>query len=164
LQRDRICAPHAIETLGAAEAAQIEEDISEYGRLGGLTLAIGGSPWANSPIVSSDEVQQAHAVLDELRRRTFPTVEAALEGASEGTRLPKPETIAGWGPRVELWGDFVKTLDYFTPEIYDRNLEEVCEQFAPASRGGVSRMKASLFSGDYKHVVTSSARSTWLRG
>jgi hypothetical protein len=47
-------------------------------------------------------------------------------------------------------GDVVKTLDYFAPEIYDRNLEEVCEQFAPASRGGVSRMKASLFSGDYK--------------
>lgn len=141
---------HAIDVLGAAEARAIEEELSEYARLGGLTLAAGGSPWAHSPIVSSDEVQQAHAALDELRRHTFPTVQAALERASQQTGLPSASTLAEWEPRIDLWGDVAETLANFTPTIYGLDLEAICERFNAASRGGIARLKAGLFSSDYK--------------
>jgi very-short-patch-repair endonuclease/DNA polymerase III delta prime subunit len=140
----------AIDTLGAEEARKVEEDLAEYARLGGLTLATSGSPWAKSPVVSAEEVQQAHASLDELRRHTFPKVESALERSSDETALPKAERLADWQSHIDLWGDIAQTLSNFAPEIYERDLEVSCERFAAASRGGLSRMKAGLFSGDYK--------------
>jgi very-short-patch-repair endonuclease len=140
----------AVEALGGPEARQVEEDLAEYARLGGLTLATSGSPWASSPIVSSEEVQQAHAALDELRRHTLATVEGALGRASEETGLPKAATIAEWEPRIDLWGDVAETLSSLAAEIYERDLEAICERFAAASGGGLARMKAGLFSGDYK--------------
>jgi len=139
-----------IEMLGANEAREIEEELSEYARLGGLTLASGGSPWAHSPIVSSDDVQQAHAVLDELRRHTFPTVAPALERTSEQTGLPPAVTLAEWEPRIELWRDIATTLANFTPAIYGLDLEEICGRLNAASRGGITHLKAALFSSDYK--------------
>jgi hypothetical protein len=50
----------AIEELSGAEADRVEEELAEYAQLGGFGPSTSASPWAKSPIVSIDEVQQAH--------------------------------------------------------------------------------------------------------
>jgi very-short-patch-repair endonuclease/DNA polymerase III delta prime subunit len=140
----------ALDRLDIGTAVQIEEDLSEFARLGGMTLALSGSPWAQSPIISSEEVQTAHAGVDELRRHTLPTTLSALRSASETTALPLAETIEAWEPRLALWQDVHETLALYQTSIYDEDLDELCTQLAPAADSGFARLKGSLFSTDYK--------------
>lgn len=136
--------------LGANVKSQLEEDLAELARLGGMTLALSGSPWANSPIVSAEEVQRAHAAIDELRRHTLPTTLASLRAASDKTGLPAAETLEEWEPRLTLWDDVAETLAVYQPAIYEQDLEQLCIQLAPATDGRFSRLKASIFSAEYK--------------
>jgi len=140
----------AIEALGAGAARQVEDDLTEYARLGGLTITASGSPWSDSPVVSVEEVQQAYAAVDELRKHVLPTARNLLEFASAETGLPVVETVAGWSSRIELWTQVESTLARFTPAIYALDLEALCESFAPAKRGGFALAKAVLRSADYK--------------
>lgn len=139
-----------LDRIGVNLESQLEEDLAEFARLGGMTLALSGSPWANSPIFSADEVQRAHAAIDELRRHTFPTTLAALGSASDKTGLPGAETPEEWERRLTLWDDVAETLAVYQPALYEQVLEQFCTQLAPAADGGFSRLKASLFSAEYK--------------
>jgi DNA polymerase III delta prime subunit len=138
-----------IQALGSEAARQAQEDLAEYARRGGLTLAASGSPWAESRIASAEEVQQAHTALDELRRHTFPTTRKLLERASADTGLPEAQTVAGWSARIAAWIQIQKTLSVFAPAAYDLDLESVCGSLAAAARGGFARVKA-LVSAEYK--------------
>jgi very-short-patch-repair endonuclease len=139
-----------LDRIDADSESQLEEDLAEYARLGGMTLASSGSPWVNSPIVSSDEVQKAHAQIDELRRHTLTTRLAALGQASSATGLPEAGTLGEWEQRLDLWQDIRETLDEYRPDIYEQDLEQLCAELAPAADGGFARFKASLFSAEYK--------------
>lgn len=139
-----------LERLDADVKRQVEEDLGEYARLSGMTLALSDSPWARSPIVSSDEVQRAHAGIDDLHRHVLPTTLASLLRASEATGLPAARTLVEWSPRLDLWTDVESTRKLFEPALFQQDLEHLCAQLAPAANGGLARMKASLFSADYK--------------
>jgi hypothetical protein len=139
-----------IEALSEAAARQAAEDMADYARLGGLTLSASGSPWARSPIVSADEVRQADAVLDEVRRHTLPATRALLERASGDTGLSAPRALAGWARVIDAWTQAGKTLSAMTPGIYELNLQAACEALTPAGHGGFGRLWAALTSSRYR--------------
>jgi very-short-patch-repair endonuclease len=139
-----------LDRLGAEAERQAEEELAEFARLGGMTLASSGSPWVNSAIVSNDEVRQAHAQIDEIRRHTLPTVLAALRQASEATGLTAAPTLAEWQERLDVWDEVRATLNQYQPALYEQELEQLCAELEPAVEGGFSRLKASLFSSGYK--------------
>ena len=139
----------AVTALSQAAARQAADDISDYARLGGLTL-VTASPWAASPIVSAEEVRQADAVLDEVRRHTLPRTRALLERAAGETALPVPQALSGWAALTGAWTEIAATLSVMTPAVYDLDLRETCEALAPAGRGGLSRLWAALTSSRYR--------------
>jgi very-short-patch-repair endonuclease len=141
-----------IEGLGEATARQAVDDLADYARLGGLTLAASGSPWARSPIVSADEVRQADMVLDEVRRHTLPRTRALLERASGETGLPVPQTLSGWTEPIDAWTTIAATLSAMTPAIYELDLQGTCEALAAAGRGGFGRLWAALTSSRYREA------------
>jgi very-short-patch-repair endonuclease len=141
---------YVLERLDGEAARQVEEDLAEYARFGGLTLASSGSPWSNAEIVSNEEVQAVFGLVDRLRTHTLPTALAVLSPVSDETRLPPSESLAGWETRLRLWGEVHDTLGFFQPAVFERDLEQLCERLAPAGDGGFSRMRASLLSGEYK--------------
>jgi hypothetical protein len=140
----------AIEKLSAEKARQAQEDLADYARLGGMTLAATGSPWTSSPVISAEEVQQAHAALDELRRHVLPTAQALLARACGETGLPESETASGWSARVDIWKRAQATLTAFERGVYELDLDRICDTLAPAARGGLARMRAAVASSDYK--------------
>lgn len=143
-----------LERLDGEAARQVEEDLSEYVRLGGLTLTSSGSPWAKAEVVSNEGVQEAFGLVERLRTHTLPTAQAVLSPVSDETRLPASESLADWEPRLRLWGEVHDTLGFFQPAVYEHDLEQLCHRLAPAGEGGFSRLKASLISGDYKAART----------
>ena len=140
----------AIEALTGPAARQAADDIADYARLGGLTLAAGGSPWARSPIVSADEVQRAYAVLDEVRRHALPRTRALLERCGSETGLREPGTLSGWAPLIDAWAQIAETLTEMTPAIWELDPQASCEALAPAGRGGLGRLWGTLTSGRYR--------------
>jgi very-short-patch-repair endonuclease/DNA polymerase III delta prime subunit len=138
--------------LGREAVAAIEEDLSEYARLDGFTLASSGRPWAQANVVSAEEAQQANTLVEELRRHRLPQAIDALERTSEETGLPPAATVADWEPRLQLWREVAATLSECEPTLYEQELEALIGQLAPAEAGGFARMKASLLSGEYKQA------------
>jgi very-short-patch-repair endonuclease/DNA polymerase III delta prime subunit len=134
------------------------EDLAQYARLGGFTLPSSGKPWAHASVVSAEEVEQANALVEELRRHRLPQAIDMLERAAETTGLRAAPSLAEWGPRLHLWREVAVTLAACEAALYEQELAALVERLAPAEAGGFARMRASLFSRDYKQ-----ARAT-LRG
>jgi very-short-patch-repair endonuclease len=141
-----------LERLDAAAERQLEEDLAGYARLGGMTLASSGSPWVNSPIVSSDEVRQAREQTEEIHRHTLLTTLAALRQASERTGLTAAASMDGWAGRLDLWAAVRATREEYHPRLFEQNLEQLCADLAPAAEGGFARLKASLLAAEYKEA------------
>jgi very-short-patch-repair endonuclease len=140
----------ALQGLGGAVARQAAEDLTQYARLGGLTLVSRDSPWAQSPIISDEEARQADEVLDEVRRHALPATLALLRRASSETGLPEPQSLAGWAELIDAWAGAGAALAAMTPAVYDLDLQAACDGFAAAARGGVARLWAALTSARYR--------------
>lgn len=139
-----------LERLDRTVIRQAEEDLAEYGRLGGLTLAAAGSPWARSPVASTDEVRRAADCLDNVLRYALPNAVSLLTRAAAQTGVPEPETMAGWTAVTDAWTQISATLQTATPAVYDLDLPAACEDLAPAGRGGFARLSAAATSGAYR--------------
>ena len=148
-----------LERLDRAVIRQAEDDLARCAELGGLTLAVSGSPWANSPVVSSDQVQQAAGCLDEILRHALPNTHALLIRAADDTGVPRPRTISDWTPLIGLWTKVSATLAVLTPAVYELDLQEACTALEPAGRSGLARISAAVTSSAYK-AARASVRGT----
>ncbi len=148
-----------LERLDRTVIRQAEDDLAGYAQLGGLTLAVSGSPWASSPVVSPDQVQQAAATLDEILRHVLPNAHALLVRAADDTGVTRPQTISGWTPLIDLWTKTSTTLMTLTPGVYELDLQEVFTALEPAGRGGLARISAAVTSSTYK-AARASVRGT----
>jgi len=117
----------------------LEEDLSQYARLGGFTLPSSSRAWANANVVSAEEAQRANALVEELRRHRLAQAVDALERASEATGLSAASTVSDWKPRLLLWHEVNSTLSECEPAIYEQELEALIAQLAPARGGGFKR-------------------------
>jgi very-short-patch-repair endonuclease len=144
-----------LERLDAQAKAQVEEELSEYAGLGGFTSGARTSRWLKSKIISNEEVQRAYALVEEGRRHTLPTTLATLRRAADATGLSAAPSVGEWEGRLKLWSELHDTLEMFEPALFTLELSELADQLEPAGAGAVARVKASLFSSDYK-----SARET----
>lgn len=136
--------------LDEASARQVEAEIEEYVSLGGPHL--GSSQWANARVESSEDVQEAYDLVRRVHQSALPRAWRLLRSAVAETGLAEPTSLNEWDPRLDLLGQVRETLQFFTPAIFERNLNEVCELLAPAHGGGWSRLWASVISGDYRRT------------
>ena len=83
--------PQQLEQLGGKAVSGAENDLRDFARLGGLTLATGQSPWRRAQITSGEEAQIALQGVEELRRTTLPNVLAALRRAATETASRQPQ-------------------------------------------------------------------------
>jgi very-short-patch-repair endonuclease len=139
-----------LKRLDEDTARDVREKLAEYARLGGFTLASGGSVWASAEIVSQDQLAAALALVDGLRRHSLPTSQQMLERAATETGLPPAATLSEWQERLELWAQIDETLKFFEAAVFERDLNALARSLAPAAAGGFIRVKASVTSGEYK--------------
>ena len=140
----------AIEKLTGAAFRQAEDDLAQYARLGGLTLAASSSPWACSPVISADETRRAAETLDEIRRHALPNTLALLARACQETGLPSPGRLADTAATIAAWTHADGIGSVLTPEVYELDLQAICETLAPAGRKGFGRAWAGLTSAEYR--------------
>ncbi len=141
-----------LEKLDANLKRQVEDDLLDYTRRGGFALNSGRSPWRNSNIVTAEQVQQAHALLEEMRRGTLPNTLATLAQLSENVDLPLAPTLKDWELRLRLIEDVGQVLTFFRRGIYEEDLDGICDSLAPAGKGSFARLRAFMLSGNYRQA------------
>ncbi len=118
----------------------LEEELAQYARLGGFTLASSGDPWAWAEVVSVEAVERANALVEELRRHRLAQAFGALDQAAATTGLPPASTVSAWQSRLEVWREIAATVEDCDPAIYEQDLEALVVQLEPAHASGFTRM------------------------
>lgn len=139
-----------IERLDNATADLAARDLALYMDLGGLHMAESTSPWANSPIVSTDEMRQADETLNEVLYQALPATWELLSQACRTTATRLPRTLDECTPVISLWRTAAELASVATPAIYALDLPAERAALAPAGRGGFTRLLAILTSPAYR--------------
>jgi very-short-patch-repair endonuclease len=138
--------------LDAETFESATQALRDYVGLGGLTVDTSGSPWANSAITTTDEARRALGLARRLRDRTLPHTSGMLKRAAEETGLKPKQAIEGWSPVIELWREVAQTLASVSHDLYEEPLEDILEALAPATRSGLGRVAAAVFSGEFRRA------------
>jgi very-short-patch-repair endonuclease/DNA polymerase III delta prime subunit len=149
--------------LGSQAFVTIRGQLEQYADLGGLTLSTSGNAWARSPVTSEEEARQADGVLRELLGTSLPATAQLLGRACQVTGVPYPPTLAAAAPLIAVWTKITAQQAAFSPALYQLDLRAERDALAPAARGGLARIWASLSSGNYR-AARARVRATALTG
>src|SRR5262249_5101272 len=147
--RSQVRLPGSAAGLDSAAFATVSGELERYAELGGLRLTSTVSPWARSPITQTHQVQEASSLLDEIRGSALPSMLRLISSTCDETGTRLPESLAAAEPLVNLWAKIADVAAFFGPDIYSLDLAAERAALAPAARGGLARLAASLTSSPY---------------
>lgn len=116
------------------DRSSIAEDITEAARLGQFQYGPSDSPWYGVTFVTTEAARSAYALAVDLAETQLPRLVSQANQLIEQTSLRPYESIAELGVYLRLLLGLRETLDRFSPEVFDRSLQEVIAAHAP--RGG----------------------------
>jgi very-short-patch-repair endonuclease len=142
----------AIEALGAVQMRQLQDDLGEYLRLGGLSLTASTNPWIGSPVASNEDAQHAYSSVDRLRRELLPKCLGVLEAGAQETGLPVPSNLRTWRTYVEVWKRVEGVSTVFSSEVYGLDLAVLCQAYNRAAGSALTRFGAVVSSSAYREA------------
>ena len=116
------------------DRSSIAEDITEAARLGQFQYGPSDSPWYGVDFSTTEAARSAYALAVDLAETQLPRLVSQANELIEQTTLRPYESIAELGVYLRLLMGVRETLDRFSPEVFDRALDEVIAAHAP--RGG----------------------------
>ena len=116
------------------DRSSIAEDITEAARLGQFQYGPSDSPWYGVDFVTTEAARSAYALAVDLAESQLPRLVSQANQLIEQTSLRPYETISELGVYLRLLMGVRDTLDRFSPEVFDRPLDDVIAAHAP--RGG----------------------------
>ena len=116
------------------DRTSIAEDITEAARLGQFQYGPSDSPWYGVDFATTEAARSAYALAVDLAESQLPRLVSQANQLIEQTSLRPYETIAELGVYLRLLMGVRDTLDRFSPEVFDRPLDDVIAAHAP--RGG----------------------------
>lgn len=116
------------------DRSSIAEDITEAARLGQFQYGPSDSPWYGVDFTTTEAARSAYALAVDLAESQLPRLVSQANQLIEQTSLRPYESIAELGVYLRLLMGVRDTLDRFSPEVFDRPLDDVIAAHAP--RGG----------------------------
>lgn len=116
------------------DRSSIAEDITEAARLGQFQYGPSDSPWYGVDFATTEAARSAYALAVDLAESQLPRLVSQANQLIEQTSLRPYETISELGVYLRLLMGVRDTLDRFSPEVFDRPLDDVIAAHAP--RGG----------------------------
>ena len=133
----------ALAELDDATAQQVRRDIRDWADLS-EPLRSGRSPWADATIATDDEVRRALDACTGLSGELTSACQVQQELLSDDLGIGDAGSFAEWTTVVaevsELTRDIARTEGTLTLEIFDRDLDRLTEDLAPAAKGVLSRV------------------------
>ena len=141
--------PSALPELDEATAQQVRRDLKDWADLS-EPLRSGRSPWAGARINTDDEARSALDACIGLTAEIISGWQAQQRVLADDLGIGDPGSIAGWDEVVaEVAGlarDIAKTESTLTLDVFNRDVNRLAEDMAPAARSMFSR----LFNKRYK--------------
>lgn len=116
------------------DRSSIAEDITEAARLGQFQYGPSDSPWYGVDFTTTEAARSAYALAVDLAESQLPRLVSQANQLIEQTSLRPYETISELGVYLRLLMGVRDTLDRFSPDVFDRPLDDVIAAHAP--RGG----------------------------
>ena len=131
----RVSSEHLVENRDASAALDL---LNQAFDLGEFKFGPQDSAWYQARFDSPAQVEQVLAVVHRLRDETYPSLAAKLSQFIETVEFKPAVSVADWGAYLRLFVGIRETLDRFTPNVFDHNLEDLL--VATAARGQKSEM------------------------
>lgn len=116
------------------DRSSIAEDITEAARLGQFQYGPTDSPWYGVDFSTTEAARSAYALAVDLAESQLPRLISQANQLIEQTTLRPYESVAELGVYLRLLMGVRDTLDRFSPDVFDRALDDVIAAHAP--RGG----------------------------
>jgi hypothetical protein len=102
--------------------------------LGQFHAARAQSPWSSAHFDNAESASAAFAAATRLDSVGLPTLESAAREILEPSPLGSGTTLSDLRVRLDILRGIGATLDKFTPELFDRSIDDFRAAFAPKSR------------------------------
>ncbi len=139
-----------LERLIEADLTEAIGDVERFIESGGRALLSRETPWSDTyaffEATSSEQVEAIGAELHELAAEVLPRLAQQAHDAAEVTGFGSPNSIPEIGTLTERLANLEKTLDLFTVEIFNLDLDQVSRSLAPAAVGLFGAITAFLSS------------------
>ena len=111
-------------------------------------IVSGRSPWAGASIRAAADVRRAQELLSGATSTIF-TAQTHCAAVLAELGLGDPESIGGWSDLLELLSGVEEISSQLAPEVFDRDLDQLANDLAPA-RGGLSAVPIRMLSHRYR--------------
>ncbi len=112
-----------VEAIPEARAA-LRERLIEFSALGAFTLGVEDTVWFGARFASNEDAEAARQVAERAGRK-IPGFVELVEPLLRQAGLNPERTINAWGSSLRVLLAVRKTLDKFSPDVYDHNLTEL---------------------------------------
>ena len=112
--------------------SEVQRQLQRAATLGAFDAAALASPWHGARLVNDDEAREAHDLAKSLLLE-LTTLKTALRNVLGVSGLRVGSTIGEWEQQLELVIEVGESLEYLTPDIYDRPVTDLIAATASAS-------------------------------
>jgi hypothetical protein len=124
----RITGPALFENRNRTAAIAL---LNEAVELGEFDKANHDSPWFNAQFDDASEIPRITALTRRLSEDVLPQFSVKLDDFIEQVGFPPAENVAQWGEYIRLLISIRATLDRFTPDVFDRPLDDLITATSP---------------------------------
>ena len=115
-----------------AHRAEVEHQLQRAARLGAFDAVTLSGPWHGARLVNDDEAREAHRLAQSLLLE-LTTLRTGMRNVLGVSGLRVGTTVREWARQLELVAQVADSLEYFTPQIYDRPVTDLIAATASAA-------------------------------
>jgi hypothetical protein len=122
-----------LEGLDRAELGRLREELREAASLGALRAGPDDDPWFGARLTDAAQAEQALAAVTELSQRALPVARERMSALLTEVGMPAARSVADWGRTLALVGAARRSLDVFSPAVFDTSLTDLVAATATAA-------------------------------
>ena len=138
------------EGISDAAFALLADEIEKWVGLDGHTLTTKHPEWSGSAITTSDEANEAFDLAWDLNATYLPEAREAIFATLDEVALARTETVVEWQRTLGFLADVQQTLVRCRADVFELDHAPLAEALAPARESRRRRLRAQLFSKDYR--------------
>lgn len=104
--------------------SQLREKLLKLSTLGAFTLEVEDTVWFGARFNSDADAEAARSVAERVAAK-IPQLTQLCEPVLRDAGLNPERTVAGWGQALKVLLGVRRTLDKFSPDVYEHNLSEL---------------------------------------
>ncbi|WP_430298035.1 DUF4011 domain-containing protein [Sinomonas sp. B1-1] len=114
------------------DRAELSERLRRAAELGSFSPEAAESPWHGARLLTRRETDDARGLASRLAE-DVPALGERMAAVAEHASIRLETTVGGWGEQLELLVAVRESLDKFTPDIFDRPVNDLIAATAPSA-------------------------------